>query len=70
MVENVIQNINWIMISVNGVHKSENTSINPSNKTNYCLIAVILLTIAYLKLLNVITIKHCMKRGFTIPCLL
>ena len=40
------------------------TSINPNDKTNYWLIAVVLLAIAWLLLLLVSVVKYYLRRGF------
>ena len=49
---------------------SETMSINPNDKTNYWLMAVILLASAWLILLVVIIVEYYMKCGLTIPYLL
>ena len=48
--------------------KIETTSVNPDDKINYWLIAVVLLTIAYLLLLVIIVVRHYIKQGLLIPC--
>ena len=48
--------------------KSEST--NRSGRKNYLLIAVVLLAIAFLLLLVAIVIKHFMRHGLKIPCLI
>ena len=48
----------------------ESTPVNPSDGTNYWLIAVALLSIACLLLLVVIAFKYDTKCGLTILCLL
>ena len=49
------------------VDETQSSIINPINGINYCLIAVVLLVTGCLLLLVVIVVKHCMKRGLTIP---
>ena len=48
----------------------ETASIISNDKTNYWLIAVALLAIAYLLLLAVVIVKYYMKRGWPAPWLL
>ena len=43
------------------IHTPENISINPNDKANYWLIAVVLLAIACLLCLVIIVVKYCIK---------
>ena len=47
----------------------ETAIVNPNSKTNYWVIAIVLLAVTFLQLLVVIVEKYYIKHVLTIPCL-
>lgn len=51
------------------VYIPETAIVNPNSKTNYWVIAIVLLAVTFLQLLVVIVEKYYIKHVLTIPCL-
>ena len=51
------------------VYIPETAIVNPNSKTNYSVIAIVLLAVTFLQLLVVIVEKYYIKHVLTIPCL-
>ena len=52
------------------IDTTENASVNPNDKANYCFIAIVLLAVVCLLLLVVIFVKYHIKHALKIPSLL